>query len=218
MTGGAGKWKGLLVVLSAPSGAGKGTLRRALTGGHPEIRFCPSVTTRKPRPGEVDGVDYYFVDLVEFQRMIDRGDLVEWANVYGNMYGTPREPMETWLGQGYTAIVEKDVQGARSLREVYPDAVYVFVMPPSFEELKRRVQARGTETPCEIQRRLQCYREEVAMAKHYDYIIVNDDIKEAARVLESIIVAEKCRVKRCGVPGGLDCEGVDGERDAVSFR
>ena len=189
--------KGLLVVMSAPSGAGKGTLRRALINDNPGVVFCPSVTTREPRPGEVPGIDYVFVSPREFQVMMDGGELAEWASVYGNLYGTPRMALEDLLAAGRTVLVEKDVQGAVALRPQYPEAVFVFVLPPSFEELKRRVENRGTETHTQICRRLSSYETELLHVEDYDYVIVNDDIDKAKRLLESVISAEGCRVSRC---------------------
>ncbi|MCR4398532.1 MAG: guanylate kinase [Firmicutes bacterium] len=182
--------------MSAPSGAGKGTLRRALLDRRRDIVFCPSVTTRKPRPGEIPGGDYLFVSEDEFERKVRAGELIEWARVYDHLYGTPGAALESLLDGGYTVLVEKDVQGAKALRSRYPDAVYVFVLPPSFEELKKRVERRGTESPGEVGVRLQSYAEELRQVGHYDYVIVNDDLDTAERKLEAIITAERCRVSR----------------------
>ncbi|MGE5485040.1 MAG: guanylate kinase [Ignavibacteriales bacterium] len=189
--------KGLLVVMSAPSGAGKGTLRRALINDRPDIVFCPSVTTREPRPGEAPGIDYHFVSTEEFERKARDGEFAEWAVVYGNLYGTPKRALDELLAAGRTVLIEKDVQGAVALRPQYPEAVYVFVLPPSFEELRRRVENRGTETRDQMCRRLESYESEVLQLDNYDYVIVNDDLDRAKRVLEGIIVAEGCRVSRC---------------------
>lgn len=187
---------GVLVVLSAPSGAGKGTLRQSLARRRPDLLYGVSVTSRAPRPGEVDGRHYFFTDRESFQQMIAAGRLVEWAEVYGNLYGTPREPMETWLRQGRDVIIEKDVQGARTLMERYPDAVYVFILPPSLKELRRRIEGRGTEAPEVVQQRLRSATEELSRVDDYDYVIVNDDIEAATDKLWAVITAERARVER----------------------
>lgn len=125
--------RGILFVITAPSGCGKGTLRRVLLEELPDIKFCPSITTRPPRPGEVDGVDYIFVSVEEFMERKQGNQLVEWAEVYGNCYGTPKQELEQALEQGCMVLVEKDVQGARTLRQVYPEGIFIFILPPSFE-------------------------------------------------------------------------------------
>ncbi|NPV71672.1 MAG: guanylate kinase [Firmicutes bacterium] len=196
----AGSGEGLLVVMSAPSGAGKGTLRRALIDDHPEIVFCPSVTTRQARPGERDGVDYHFVGVSEFEEMVVAGRFAEWARVYGNLYGTPRETLDNLLASGVTVLVEKDVQGAIALKRLYPEGIYVFVLPPSFEELKRRMRARGTETEADVERRLESYPGELQYVGQYDYVIVNEDLGRAKKDLEAIILGERAR--RCGCRAG----------------
>lgn len=187
---------GLLIVLSAPSGAGKGAVRAALQRRLPELRYGVSVTTRKPRPGERHGIDYEFIDEETFRRRVEEGHFIEWAKVYDNLYGTPREPMETWLAQGHDVIVEKDIQGAQVLMEAYPDATFVFILPPSLEELRRRITNRGTESPEARQQRLRSAREELAVVDLYDYCVINDDVEEAAERLWAIIIAEKSRVQR----------------------
>lgn len=187
---------GLLVVLSAPSGAGKGAIRAAVQRRLPELRYGVSVTTRRPRPGEEHGVHYEFVDVETFERRVQNGDFLEWAEVYGNRYGTPRRPMEDWLRQGIDVIVEKDVQGARTLMDLLPDAVYVFVLPPSLAELRRRMVSRGTESPEARRQRLRSAREELHAVDRYDYCIVNDDVERAADQLCAVIAAEKLRVER----------------------
>lgn len=189
---------GLLVVLSGPSGSGKGTLRRMVQELVPDLEYGVSATTRPPRPGERDGVDYHFLTREEFLRRVDAGDFVEWADVYGHLYGTPRQPMESLVAAGRVVIVEKDVQGARTLMERYPDAVFVFVLPPSLDELERRIVRRGTEPPEVRARRLESAREELAYVDRYDYCIVNEDgnPRSAAERLRCIITAERCRVRR----------------------
>lgn len=187
---------GLLVVLSGPSGTGKGSIRRGLRKIRPDIIYGVSVTTRKPRAGEVDGESYFFVDEEEFFRKVRAGELVEWAKVYDNYYGTPREPMESQLAAGQDIILEKDIQGALALKERYPEAVYVFILPPSFEELRRRVERRGTESAEERVRRMASASWELRHIGRYDYVIVNDNLEKAVRQLVAVIEAEKCRVGR----------------------
>lgn len=187
---------GLFVVLSGPSGAGKGAVRARLLERYPNIRYGVSATTRPKRPGEEEGVSYFFLTPEEFQRDVAAGRFVEWAEVYGNFYGTPREPMESWLAEGIDVIVEKDIQGALALKKVYPDAVYVFILPPSFEELRERISRRGTETPEALARRLASAGEELSYVDRYDYAIINDDLDQAVDRLAAILIAEKCRVRR----------------------
>ncbi|EKP93743.1 MULTISPECIES: guanylate kinase [Thermaerobacter] len=189
-------WPGLMIVLSAPSGAGKGTIRERLQKRLPGLVYAVSVTTRPRRPHEVDGVDYHFVSPEEFQRRVEAGELVEWARVYGNYYGTPREPMETWLREGRDVICEKDVQGALKLMDIYPDAVYIFAMPPSLEELERRLERRGTESEEARRQRLASADFEMACVDRYDYVVVNDDPDRAADDIVAIIRAEKLRARR----------------------
>ena len=190
------KMPGLLVVLSAPSGAGKGAVRAAVQRRRPELRYGVSVTTRPARPGEQHGVHYEFVDEATFERRVRAGEFLEWATVYGHRYGTPRQPLEDWLREGYDVIVEKDVQGARTLMELLPDAVYVFILPPSLEELRRRMIGRGTESPEARRQRLRSAREELHAVDRYDYCIVNDDVERAADLLCAVIDAEKAKVER----------------------
>ena len=187
---------GLLVVLSAPSGAGKGAVRAAVQRRMPELRYGVSVTTRPARPGEQHGVHYEFVDEETFRRRLEAGEFLEWARVYGHHYATPRQPMEDWLRQGIDVIVEKDVQGARTLMDLCPDAVFIFILPPSLEELRRRMLQRGTESPEARSQRLRSAREELHAVDRYDYCVVNDDVERAAGQVCAIIEAEKCRVER----------------------
>lgn len=204
--------RGLLIVLSGPSGAGKGAIRSMLQQVRPEIRYGVSVTTRPKRAGELDGVNYHFVAREDFERLVANGEFIEWAEVYGHLYGTPRQPMEGWLDAGHDTIVEKDIQGALALKERYPDAVYVFILPPSLEELRNRIVLRGTESSEARQQRLASASDELGYVDRYDYAIVNDDLAEAARRLEAIIVAEKCRVRRqhCAVPRYAEGRGHGG--------
>lgn len=187
---------GLLIVLSGPSGAGKGTICRELCERNERYRLSISVTTRKPRKGEVDGKNYFFKDVEQFQKMIDEDQLLEWAEVYGNYYGTPREYVEKSLKEGYDVILEIDIQGALKVKEKYPNGVFIFILPPSMEELKKRIINRGTETEEEIMKRFRSAYEELNYITKYNYVVINDDIGEAIKKIESIIIAEKCRVDR----------------------
>ncbi|MGI6666361.1 MAG: guanylate kinase [Bacillota bacterium] len=188
--------RGILFVITAPSGCGKGTLRRNLLAADVSLTFCPSVTTRPPRPGEANGVDYFFLSREEFLSMRDRQELVEWASVYGRFYGTPRKPVEDALRSGTDVILEKDVQGARTLRAVYPEGVFVFVLPPSMDELRRRILGRGTETDSERQVRLNSAEMEMSDLSGYDYVIINSDIDRATERLSAIVAGERARSKR----------------------
>lgn len=168
------------------------------------VVFCPSVTTRPPRPGEIDGEDYHFTCQEEFFSLIERDELIEWANVYGNYYGTPGKAIDMALGSS-DVIVEKDVQGARTLRAVYPEGIYIFVLPPSFEELKRRIGGRGTEKEHEMDLRLQGARQEISDLSSYDYVIINADLDRAKERLVAIVAGERRRRLLAGEP--LDGEG-----------
>jgi len=187
--------RGILFVLTAPSGCGKGTLRRALLAEKPHIKFCPSLTTRSPRTGEVDGIDYLFVSREEFLLRKERGELVEWAEVYGNLYGTPRRDIEDTLSQGQDVILEKDIQGAKALRKAYPEGVFIFILPPSFEELRRRMEARGTESDKERHLRLESARREMSDLSAFDYVIINSDANRAKERLVAITAGETARVE-----------------------
>ncbi|MFZ5899586.1 MAG: guanylate kinase [Bacillota bacterium] len=187
--------RGLLVVISGPSGAGKGTICKELCKLSPNARLSISATTRPPRAGEVEGKDYYFKSEKEFQEMLTRGEMLEWARVYSYCYGTPRAPVAALMASGHDVILEIDVQGGLQVKQKWPDAVLVFIAPPSFEELERRLRGRGTETPEAIAQRMQWARSEMKQVKQYDYAVVNDNLAEAVSKVLSIIVAEKCRVK-----------------------
>ncbi len=181
----------MLFVITAPSGCGKGTLRRALLDEYTDIKFCPSVTTRQPRPGEVNGVDYTFVSVPEFMRRRDNDEFVEWAEVYGNYYGTPREDVEKALDEGSIVILEKDVQGARALRRVYPEGIFIFILPPSMDELKKRIESRGTENESEKTLRIESAHREIADLSDFDYVIINTDMERAKDRLAAIVLGER---------------------------
>ncbi len=185
--------KGKLIVISGPSGAGKSTVVFKAIEGKDNVCFSTSVTTRKPRPGEVDGKEYFFVDLDRFREMVENDELLEHAEYVANSYGTPRSYVEQKLSDGMDVILDIEVQGARQVNEKMPDAVKVFIIPPSMDELKRRLESRGTDTARAIEARLIRARQEYKEADFYDYIIVNDDADKAAGELSAIMTAERCR-------------------------
>lgn len=185
--------KGKLIVISGPSGAGKSTVVFKAIEGKDNVCFSTSVTTRKPRPGEVDGKEYFFVDLDRFREMAENDELLEHAEYVANSYGTPRSYVEQKLSDGMDVILDIEVQGARQVNEKMPDAVKVFIIPPSMDELKHRLESRGTDTARAIEARLIRARQEYKEADFYDYIIVNDDADKAAGELSAIMTAERCR-------------------------
>ena len=187
------KEKGKLFVISGPSGAGKSTVVFKAVDNRPNICFSVSATTRKPRPGEVDGREYFFVDLERFQEMVDNNELLEHAEYVANRYGTPRAYVEQKLNEGVDVILDIEVQGARQVFEKDMGAVMIFVIPPSIDELKNRLVKRGTDTERAIEARLIRARQEYEEATFYDYIIVNDDPDVAAGELAAIITSEHCR-------------------------
>ena len=187
--------KGNLIVISGPSGAGKGTVVFKAIEGRDNVCFSTSVTTRKPRPGEVDGKEYFFVDLDRFREMVENDELLEHAEYVANSYGTPRAYVEDKLNSGLDVILEIEVQGALQIHEKMPDAVKIFIIPPSMAELKRRLESRGTDTARAVEARLIRAQQEYREADFYDYIIVNDDADKAAAELSAILTAERCRAK-----------------------
>jgi guanylate kinase len=190
------KRRGVLVVVSAPSGAGKSTLCAEVRQLVPRLFYSISYTTRRPRPGEVDGKDFHFVAEAEFLAMRDRREFAEWAVVHGNYYGTPAPPLEAALARGEDVLLDIDTQGARQLRERYPEAVSVFIMAPSLAELEARLRERKSDAPGEIARRLSRARQEIASWREYDYLIINRDVKEAVERLATIIQGERWRTSR----------------------
>lgn len=179
--------KGNLFIVSGPSGAGKGTLVRALRDLVPDLWVSVSVTTRGPRPGEVEGREYHFVTDEEFDRLIASAGLLEWAEVHGNRYGTPRAPVEEKIADGRQVVLEIDPQGAFQVRERYPDAVLLFIEPPSDEELRRRLVQRGSESEEEVAARLRTAVRERELVGKYDHVVINDDVARAASELADII-------------------------------
>ncbi|NMC74781.1 MAG: guanylate kinase [Geobacteraceae bacterium] len=190
------KKEGILFIVSAPSGAGKTSLCNELIDIFPDMRHSVSYTTRSPRPGERDGVDYFFVSQQEFQGKIEAGEFAEWAEVHGNLYGTAKKTLEEFRSRGLHVILDIDCQGARRLKSVYDDAVYVFILPPDFPELRRRLEGRMSDSPEAIERRLRVAEEEILEASWYDYCIVNDEFPQAVEKLKSVVIAEKCRTRR----------------------
>lgn len=184
--------RGRLVVLAGPSGVGKSSVIDQLKAQLPQLYFSVSATTREPRPGEIDGVHYHFVGPAGFDELIARGELLEWAEIHGGLQrsGTPREPIEKALSEGRPVLVEVDLQGARSIKAAVPEAVTVFLAPPSLDELVRRLRGRGTETPAQFERRLRTAREEMAARDEFDVVVVNDDLQSVvARLVELLVGA-----------------------------
>jgi guanylate kinase len=187
--------RGSLFIVSAPSGAGKTTLVERLVEQIPNLRMSRSYTSREARPGETDGVDYNFVTRARFESMIAAGDFLEWADVFGNLYGTCASETEQLLASGSDVVLVIDVQGARQVRHLRTDATSIFVMPPSFAVLEQRLRGRSKDSEAAILRRLQVAREEVASFTEYDYIVVNDELTAAVDRLRAIVVAERCRLE-----------------------
>ncbi len=189
--------RGFALVVSAPSGAGKTTLCRRLISEDPEISFSVSFTTRPPRPREKEGVDYFFISKETFQKMIKEGAFLEWAEVHGHYYGTSKAQVLKALERGQDILLDIDVQGAAQVKKILgKDAVLVFVLPPSFEELERRLRRRSTESEMAIRQRLENAKLEIARAEEFEYLILNDDLETAFQELKSILVAERQRTFR----------------------
>ncbi len=187
------KRKGSLFIITGPSGAGKGSVLSRVLPSLENVFLSVSATTRKPRPGEEDGVNYYFISRERFDEMVERGELLEHAKYVGNCYGTPEGPVNRRLEDGQDVILEIEVQGALIVKEKRPDAVLVFIVPPSFDILERRLRNRGTEAEEVVEKRLQKARAECAHMDDYDFIVVNDLLDDAVRDLSAIITAERCR-------------------------
>ena len=186
----------MLIVVSAPSGAGKTTLCRDIRKTVANLAYSVSYTTRNPRPGEIEGQAYHFVSELTFQQMVDRGEFAEWARVHGHLYGTAARTLETVLDRGEDILLDIDTQGARQLRARYPQGLYIFVVAPSMRELEARLKERKSDAPREIARRLARAVDEIAAWREYDYVIVNRHLDEALRQLACIIEAERCRASR----------------------
>ena len=190
------KRKGMLLIISGPSGAGKGTMAKKLLNGDPSIRFSCSVTTRAPRPEEIEGVHYHFVDDAEYDRLLGRGAFLEHATVHGHRYGTLKGEVEEQLAQGMNVLLDIDPQGAICLMEKVEDYVGVFILPPSLQALRVRLHTRRADDPAEIERRLNNARDEMKKLHRYQYAVINDDLELAFSQLQSIVNAEKQRTNR----------------------
>jgi guanylate kinase len=190
------KRRGTLVVVSAPSGAGKTTLCHEVRTLVPDLYYSVSYTTRAPRLGETNGTDFFFVTEGAFAAMRARDEFAEWAEVHGHLYGTPAKALEGALGRGLDVLLDIDTHGARQLRQRYPEAVSVFIMAPSMAELEARLRERNSNSPGDIARRLSRAKEEIAAWRQYDYLIINRDVKDAVDQLATIIQAERCRTSR----------------------
>lgn len=189
--------RGLLIVLSGPSGVGKGTVRKAIfEGDDHQFEYSVSMTTRQKREGEVEGVDYFFRTREEFEELIKKGEMLEYAEYVGNYYGTPLRYVENTLNSGKDVFLEIEVQGAMHIKEKCPDAVFIFLTPPSLEELRQRIEGRGTDEPKIIDERMKVAVEEIQMMKNYDYAVINDEVPLAVKRIKDIISSEHYRVER----------------------
>ena len=186
--------KGLLIIIASPSGGGKGSVIKHIIGG--STKYSVSATTRKPRPGEIDGKHYFFVTREESEKMIAAGEMLEYAEYLGNYYGTPKSPVEKWLDEGDDIILEIEIQGAAQVKEKMPECVSIFLLPPSMEILEKRLTGRGTETPEVIKGRIEVAKVEIEEARRFDYIVVNDRLEDAVTDVKAIITAEKLKYRR----------------------
>ncbi|MBN2427951.1 MAG: guanylate kinase [Deltaproteobacteria bacterium] len=204
--------KGSLLVVSAPSGAGKTSLCKGLLESFPGLRLSISYTTRPARTGETDGVDYFFVTRDEFKKMVANGAFAEWAVVHGNCYGTAKDTLDSARQRGANILLDIDCQGAAQLKENYGEGVFIFILPPSLEELKKRLLGRKTDAPEVINTRIENARREIAEASWYDYIIVNDDFSVALEELKAIKLSEDCRsFRRCSFLKRFVDKEIDGK-------
>jgi guanylate kinase len=206
--------EGSLIIVSGPSGAGKSALVGAVLAAMPGLTFSVSYTTRAPRGAERDGVEYHFVGNAEFEALISRGELLEWAEVYGNFYGTARKEISERLQEGKDVLLDLDVQGARSIRQKRPDAICIFVLPPSYQVLRERLENRKLDKDYVIAQRLRIARQEISQFREYHYLIINDDFRGSVEELKAIIASSRCRMASQAASaesivatfGGLDAE------------
>ena len=190
------KNKGDIFVISAPSGTGKTTLVRLLLSRFPTLSFSISYTTRLPRPGEVNGQHYFFVSEREFKKSIAKGEMLEWAKVYGHYYGTPLTFVQEKIAAGKDIVLDIDIQGAQAVKKKMPEAILIFLIPPSWNELQRRITSRSSDSPEEIKKRLEAAKKEILAAREFDYIVINDVLEDALKELVSIIQATKARANK----------------------
>jgi guanylate kinase len=188
--------KGLVIVISAPSGTGKTTVCKYLLENMPNLEFSVSYTTRPKREGEIDGIDYHFVDKKKFLKMVKEKKFVEWAVVYDNYYGTPKKELEKTINSGTDILLDIDVQGGKNIRKFFPNGIYIFLLPPSWTALKKRLINRGKDSISQISLRLKNAQKELKYMKYYDYFVVNDNLNQTFKIIESIITAEKHRRER----------------------
>ncbi len=188
--------QGLLFIVSAPSGAGKTSLCKGIIKQVPNLAYSVSFTTRPPRPGEIHGQDYFFVDVPTFQARIDKNDFIEWSEVHGNLYGTSRELLMSQTERGMDVLLDIDSQGAMTLKKKHGEGVYIYILPPSFDVLRQRLMERKSDAPEEITRRLQRAREEIWSYRQYYYLVVNREYADAIKELEAVILAERIKSKR----------------------
>lgn len=203
------KNNGMLVVLSGPAGSGKDTVISELFKSDFDITKSVSMTTRKPRDGEIDGIDYMFVSEEDFLDAVENGELLEYARYGVNYYGTPKGPVDKWLEDGHIVILKIDVEGAGNIRKIYPDTVSIFIMPPSMQILEKRLRDRGSEDEEDVLRRLKIAFNEIERCRNeYDYVVINDDLQDAVDDIKTIINAEKHKVSRCNIFLSEVCKNV----------
>lgn len=190
------KNSGLLIVISGPSGAGKGTICKALLKKDPSIHVSVSATTRAPRAGEVEGENYYFLTMEAFKERLEKDQFLEYAKVYDNFYGTPKENVMQQLEEGNDVLLEIDTEGALKVKEKFPEGVFIFILPPKIEDLKSRIVGRGTETEEDMEKRLDAAKEEIQKIHEYNYGVINDDVDRATFDVQSILRAEKLKTER----------------------
>ena len=189
--------RGLLIIVSGASGTGKGTVCKRLLEEMPEMEYSISATTRTPRAGELDGREYFFFTREQFRQKIDAGEFLEYADVYGNFYGTLKSYVDKKLDAGRDVLLEIDTQGAQKVKAACPEGIFIFLLPPSIEELKQRIIGRGTESKESLIRRLSSAPEEIDIGRQYNYVVVNDAIARAVENIKAIVIAEHCRAERC---------------------